>query len=119
MLVTYAKRTGGPMQFEMGLAGAADPAAGGEELDGVKELTQWYNHVLGQIIRTAAEQYWWIHRRWKGTPPKTSSAGQRFRLDPPVSQTQRRQSPAFPRGAAQEQNSLDGASQSSDRRTLT
>jgi KDO2-lipid IV(A) lauroyltransferase len=74
MLVTYAKRTGRPMRFELGLAGVADPAVGGEELAGVRELTQWYNHALERVIRSAPEQYWWLHRRWKGAPRQRRAA---------------------------------------------
>jgi lauroyl/myristoyl acyltransferase len=32
-------------------------------------LTRWYNAMLEQVILGAPEQYWWVHRRWKGEPP--------------------------------------------------
>jgi KDO2-lipid IV(A) lauroyltransferase len=70
LLVAYGKRTGGPLKFEIGLNGVADPLSPGEELAGVKSLTQWYNTVLQRVILTAPEQYWWVHRRWKGEPYK-------------------------------------------------
>jgi KDO2-lipid IV(A) lauroyltransferase len=69
LLVSYGKRIGGPLQFEIGVHEVADPNVGGEELASVKSLTQWYNDRLEEIIRTAPEQYWWVHRRWKGQPP--------------------------------------------------
>lgn len=70
LLVCYGKRTGGPLQFEIGAQGIADPQIGGDELANVKSLTQWYNDHLAVVIRTAPEQYWWVHRRWKGEPRK-------------------------------------------------
>lgn len=69
LLVTYAKRVGGPLKFEFGLMGVADPQIPGEELANVKSLTRWYNAMLEKVILDAPEQYWWLHRRWKGTPP--------------------------------------------------
>ncbi len=70
LLVCYGKRTGDPLEFEIGAQGIADPQIGGDELANVKSLTQWYNDHLEAVIRTAPEQYWWVHRRWKGAPRK-------------------------------------------------
>lgn len=77
LVVAYGKRIGGPLQFELGTTGAVDPRLGGDELKGVKPLTQWYNRALERIIRTAPEQYWWVHRRWKGEPPGKAARGER------------------------------------------
>jgi KDO2-lipid IV(A) lauroyltransferase len=69
MLVTYVRRTGAAMRFEVGLADCYDPAQPGEEdLGGVTELTQWYNDVLEEEIRRSPEQYWWLHNRWREAP---------------------------------------------------
>ncbi|HEX5102784.1 MAG TPA: lipid A biosynthesis acyltransferase [Pirellulaceae bacterium] len=69
MLVTYVRRTGKPLHFEVGLADAYDPAEpGGDDLAGVTELTQWYNDVLEEEIRRSPEQYWWLHNRWREAP---------------------------------------------------
>jgi Kdo2-lipid IVA lauroyltransferase/acyltransferase len=38
-----------------------------EELGNVREITQWFTARLEEMIRTAPEQYWWLHRRWKDT----------------------------------------------------
>jgi len=70
LVVAYGRRIGGPLQFELGVAGIADPQIPSEDQSGVKPLTQWYNRVLEEIILASPEQYWWVHRRWKGTPPK-------------------------------------------------
>ena len=68
LLVCFGRRVGGPLEIELGVEAIADPAVGGDELAGVKSLTQWYNHSLERIILAAPEQYWWVHRRWKGQP---------------------------------------------------
>ena len=70
MVVTYNRRLARPMQFELGVAGIADPAEAGDELANVRALTQWYNQALERAVALAPEQYWWVHRRWKGEPPQ-------------------------------------------------
>jgi KDO2-lipid IV(A) lauroyltransferase len=69
MVAVYCKRTTGPMRFELGLAGLTDPQSSAPELAGVKQLTQWYNHVLEREIRKEIHQYWWVHRKWRDEPP--------------------------------------------------
>jgi KDO2-lipid IV(A) lauroyltransferase len=70
MLVVYARRHGRPLHFDVGVAGVADPAVDDGTLATVPALTQWYNHRLEDVIRQTPDQYWWVHRRWKGEPPK-------------------------------------------------
>jgi Kdo2-lipid IVA lauroyltransferase/acyltransferase len=77
LLVTYARRTSGPLQFEVGLAGAVDPCGAELEARDVRGLTVWYNHRLEDIVRQAPEQYWWVHRRWKGEPPRRGARSTR------------------------------------------
>ncbi|MFN0020523.1 MAG: lysophospholipid acyltransferase family protein [Pirellulaceae bacterium] len=69
MIAVYCKRTAKPMQFELGLAGLMDPQIPAPELEGVQQLTQWYNHVLEREIRQDMHQYWWVHRKWREEPP--------------------------------------------------
>lgn len=73
MVVNYTRRVGKPLRFEMGMVGVADPADLDaphvpEYLESVTELTAWYNQKLEDAIRMAPEQYWWLHRRWRGIP---------------------------------------------------
>jgi len=65
LMVTYARRLGRPLRFELGCNGIADPRDGGQEVGGVRNLTQWYTSRLEQFIRRDPDQYWWLHRRWK------------------------------------------------------
>jgi KDO2-lipid IV(A) lauroyltransferase len=74
MVVNYTRRLDRPLRFEMGMTGIADPAEleasmVPEHLQSVTELTAWYNQKLEEAIRLAPEQYWWLHRRWRGIPP--------------------------------------------------
>jgi Kdo2-lipid IVA lauroyltransferase/acyltransferase len=70
MIVCYNRRLRRPLQFELGATGFADPQGLDEELESVRGLTRWYNQRLEQAIRLAPEQYWWLHRRWRGVPDK-------------------------------------------------
>lgn len=74
MVVNYTRRLDRPLRFEMGVTGVADPALLDAEqvpeyLESVNALTEWYNAKLEAAIRMAPEQYWWLHRRWRGIPP--------------------------------------------------
>ncbi len=74
MIVNYTRRLGRPLRYEMGMTGIADPAQLDAEntpayLESVRALTVWYNRRLEDAIRMAPEQYWWLHRRWRGEPP--------------------------------------------------
>jgi KDO2-lipid IV(A) lauroyltransferase len=68
MMVSYCKHTEQPLHFEIGCTGVADPRHLAKELRDVSMLTQWYNDRLGEAIRGAPNQYWWVHRRWKEVP---------------------------------------------------
>ena len=68
----YARRLAKPLEFEIGLATCFDPATPGEVSADIPGITQWYNDALESIILRNPEQYWWVHRRWKGTPPATN-----------------------------------------------
>lgn len=65
LMVVYGKRTGGPLQFEIGCEEIADPERIPLESRDVFGLTQWYTGALEKVIRKAPDQYWWAHRRWK------------------------------------------------------
>jgi Kdo2-lipid IVA lauroyltransferase/acyltransferase len=73
MIAVYCKRTSGPMRFEFGLAGLMDPLVPSPELEGVKQLTQWYNAVLEREIRQDIHQYWWVHRKWRDEPRRNKA----------------------------------------------
>ena len=69
MIVSYARRRGqNPLQIQLEVEGDYDPLETNNELGGVREVTQWYNDLLERMIRRHPDQYWWLHRRWKGDP---------------------------------------------------
>jgi KDO2-lipid IV(A) lauroyltransferase len=70
VLVCSATRRGGLFDYDLRLEGVADPAVGGSETADVKALSQWYTSLLEGAIRRQPAQYWWVHRRWRGRPPK-------------------------------------------------
>jgi len=67
-MVSYARRLGRPLEYEVGPQAIVDPREPGFPLRTVPLLAQWYTDQLENLIREAPEQYWWLHRRWKGQP---------------------------------------------------
>ncbi len=62
------RRNGRPLVFDMVVADIVDPVADDFQLGTIPLLTQWYTRHLEDQIRQSPEQYWWVHRRWKGQP---------------------------------------------------
>ena len=61
-------RRGKPLQFELRAADAIDPRDSAFDRPSVRQITQWYTSALEDLIRETPQQYWWVHRRWKGSP---------------------------------------------------
>lgn len=72
--IVAARRADAPMHFEMILDQIADPGDQNAPAGNVREMTQWYTTSLEQLIRKTPDQYWWVHRRWKGKPPVRGKA---------------------------------------------
>jgi len=68
-IVLAAQRVGGPLFYRGVLAGKLDPQSPEFTQGTTTDMTQWFTTQLEQLIRQAPEQYWWVHRRWKGRPP--------------------------------------------------
>lgn len=69
LVVTCARRLDRPLCYETAIVGVADPKDPDVQGQGIAELTQWYTDRLEEMINQGPEQYWWLHRRWKGAPP--------------------------------------------------
>jgi KDO2-lipid IV(A) lauroyltransferase len=68
-MVSYARRIGGPLHYEVGPVAICDPRDPKFEYGSVPLLAQWYTDQLERLVRETPDQYWWVHRRWKGEPP--------------------------------------------------
>lgn len=72
MMVVGNTRGDRPLCFQLSVLGVTDPQKKSDQLESVQSLTRWYNQCLEKAIRKFPEQYWWVHRRWKGQPPQRS-----------------------------------------------
>jgi KDO2-lipid IV(A) lauroyltransferase len=69
-LVIGVRRKGAPLDYRVGPEDFVDPREAGFELGTTPLLTAWFTRALERCIRRDPEQYWWVHRRWKGEPPQ-------------------------------------------------
>jgi KDO2-lipid IV(A) lauroyltransferase len=67
-MVSYARRIGEPLHYEVGPQATCDPLDPDFAYRSVPLLAQWYTDELENLVRKSPEQYWWLHRRWKGQP---------------------------------------------------
>jgi len=71
VLVCSATRRGGRIfDYDLRLEGVLDPASDSPDTASPQTLSQWYTRLLEETIRREPAQYWWVHRRWRGAPPK-------------------------------------------------
>src|SRR5262245_45698967 len=69
MLTALGFRTGcRAHHLTIGAPIATPVPAGGDEEAAVRSLLERFNARLEAAIRSAPEQYWWAHRRWKTRP---------------------------------------------------
>lgn len=68
-MVVGVRRRQRMLHYEIDVAGVVDPAEPAFPHAGVQPMTEWYTCCLEQLIARAPEQYWWVHRRWKGNVP--------------------------------------------------
>jgi KDO2-lipid IV(A) lauroyltransferase len=97
MMVIANTRATHPLQFDLRVLGVADPKRS-DCPDSVQSLTRWYNECLERAIRERPEQYWWVHRRWRGQPPQRGHSPRRSEPaplgQPPLGQPPLGQPPA-------------------------
>ena len=68
-----------PLHIEMQMADVVDPLDDDFELGTIPLLTAWFTKCLENLVRRAPEQYWWVHRRWKGLPRDRRAMRRRLR----------------------------------------
>jgi len=69
-MVVGVRRRERMLRYEIEVADLLDPGAKDFPHAGVQPMTEWYTNCLEHLIRQGPEQYWWVHRRWKGNPPE-------------------------------------------------
>ena len=68
VVVGYGRRLDEKYHFELGVQRIVHPEEWADKDDPALWLTQEYTTALENVIRTAPEQYLWVHRRWKHRP---------------------------------------------------
>jgi KDO2-lipid IV(A) lauroyltransferase len=70
MAIVGARKIGEPMIYELLIEDYILPEEYSDRPDAVVAVTQRFTSALERIVRTAPEQYFWLHRRWKHQPTK-------------------------------------------------
>jgi len=68
VIVGYGRRLDEEYHFEIGIQRIIHPHEWADKDEPMRWITQEYTTALEQVIRTAPEQYLWVHRRWKHRP---------------------------------------------------
>ena len=68
MMVVAAIRNDDMLNFSLLTTPPFDPTDTSDIIPTVRGVTTWYNNALEDMIRKHPDQYWWLHRRWKGKP---------------------------------------------------
>ena len=79
-MVSYARRLGRMLHYEVGPAAFCDPRDKNFELGSVPLIAQWYTSHLESLIRRSPGQYWWLHRRWRAEPADRKKRDERKEL---------------------------------------
>ena len=79
-MVSYTRRLDRPLHYEVGPEAICDPLSADFQLGSIPLLAQWYTNHLENLVRRSPGQYWWLHRRWKGQPPRPQTSGVRSAL---------------------------------------
>jgi KDO2-lipid IV(A) lauroyltransferase len=66
--VMFGRRLDEEFHFEVGCQRIIYPEEWADKEDPLRWITQEYTKALEDVIRTAPEQYLWVHRRWKHRP---------------------------------------------------
>ncbi len=70
MLVMGVRRLGRPLHYHVVMEDVILPEEYAERPDAVRAMTERFTTAFERVVRSAPEQYFWLHRRWKHAPPK-------------------------------------------------
>ena len=68
LLVGYGRRLDEEYRFAIGIQRIIRPHEWADKADPMAWITQEYTTALEEVVRSAPEQYLWVHRRWKHRP---------------------------------------------------
>jgi KDO2-lipid IV(A) lauroyltransferase len=74
LIVTGARRVAEPMFYELEVADVIRPDEYAGQKNAVHAITQRFTTAFENLVRSAPEQYLWLHRRWKHQPKERKSA---------------------------------------------
>jgi len=69
IIVGVARRTGPNIEYELQSVDVIMPGDWADQPDPLFYITARYNLALETAVRSAPDQYLWMHRRWKSRPP--------------------------------------------------
>ena len=75
IVIGYGKRLSENFEFEMGIQRVIHPREWAGRQDELTWITREFTRALEEVVRSAPEQYLWVHRRWKHRPDGTKAAG--------------------------------------------
>jgi len=64
----HAKRIDGRFSYEISMHDFIEPSDWADQPDPLYYITARYNRAMESMIKSAPEQYLWLHRRWKSRP---------------------------------------------------
>lgn len=70
VVVGVRRRGDEALRYRVAGVEAVDPTDADFPYGSIPLLTEWFTRRLETVIREEPSQYWWVHRRWKGEPPK-------------------------------------------------
>ncbi len=71
LMVVGCRKIAEPMKYELLMEDCILPEDYEAQPDAVAAITQKFTTALERIVRSAPEQYFWLHRRWKHQPTRT------------------------------------------------
>jgi KDO2-lipid IV(A) lauroyltransferase len=74
LLVLGVRKMGEPMRYRIVTEDLILPEEHEGRPDAVRAMTARFTQALERVVRTAPEQYFWLHRRWKHQPPPPKKA---------------------------------------------
>jgi len=70
LVVIGVRKVGEPMRYQVVTEDVILPEDYAGRSEAIRAITERFTTALERVVRTAPEQYFWLHRRWKHVPLK-------------------------------------------------